>query len=225
MCLLRKCNARSESGILERDMNHHTHGQWMRSLGKKVKCISLLGDREADGAPGQQFANTTAYYNHLETFQKILLSGPAPRDADWTVLACALRVKSFKSYPGDFNTQTILRITFLKKGWIWVLVAQSCPTLWDPMNYSLPGSKARKLKWVAISVSKDWTQVSCITGRFFTIEPPGKPKERISHFKMGSIHQNVALNVNSNKALFFLITLLYVKDLLEDVRKIIATIY
>ena len=96
-----------------------------------------------------------------------------------------------------------LRITFLKKGWIWVLVAQSCPTLWDPMNYSLPGSKARKLKWVAISFSKDWMQVSCITGRFFTTEPPGKPKERISHFKMGSIHQNVALNVNSNKAPFF----------------------
>ena len=160
--------------------------------GKKVKCRSLLGDREADGAPGQQFANTTVYYNHLETFLKILVSGPAPRDADWIVLACALRVKSFKS------------ITFLKKGWIWVLVAQSCPTLWDPMNYSLPGSKARKLKWVAISFSKDWMQVSCITGRFFTTEPPGKPKERISHFKMGSIHQNVALNVNFNKAPFFL---------------------
>ena len=39
-------------------------------------------------------------------------------------------------------------------------VAQSCPTLWDPMHCSLPGSsihgifKARILEWVAISFSK-----------------------------------------------------------------------
>ena len=58
-------------------------GPWGRYCkGKKVKHRALLGDREADGALGQQFANTTAYYNHLETFQKILVSGLAPRDAD-----------------------------------------------------------------------------------------------------------------------------------------------
>ena len=38
---------------------------------------------------------------------------------------------------------------------------QSCPTLWDPMDYSLPGSsvlgilQARILEWVAISFSRD----------------------------------------------------------------------
>ena len=38
-------------------------------------------------------------------------------------------------------------------------VAQSCPTLCNPMNYSLPGSsihgifQARVLEWVAISLS------------------------------------------------------------------------
>ena len=41
-----------------------------------------------------------------------------------------------------------------------VLVAQSCPTLCDPMDCSLPGSsvhgilQARRLVWVAISSSK-----------------------------------------------------------------------
>ena len=36
---------------------------------------------------------------------------------------------------------------------------QSCPTLWDPMDYSLPGSsirgifQARVLEWVAIAFS------------------------------------------------------------------------
>ena len=40
-------------------------------------------------------------------------------------------------------------------------VAQSCPTLCDPMDYSLPGSsvhgifQARVLEWVAISFSRD----------------------------------------------------------------------
>ena len=40
------------------------------------------------------------------------------------------------------------------------LVAKSCPTLWDPMDYSLPGFsvhgifQARILKWVAISFSR-----------------------------------------------------------------------
>ena len=61
-----------------------------------------------------------------------------------------------------------------------VLVAQSCPTLCDPMHCSPPGSsvhgfsQARILEWVAISFSRgsswpsDRTWVPCTTGRFFT---------------------------------------------------------
>ena len=60
-------------------------------------------------------------------------------------------------------------------------VAQSCLTLCGPMDCSQPGFsisgilQARMLEWVAISFSKrsswprDWTQVSCIVGRRFTI--------------------------------------------------------
>ena len=67
----------------------------------------------------------------------------------------------------------------LKK--VKVLVTQSCPTLFDPMDYSLPGScihgllQARILEWVAMPFSRgsswprDWTHVSHISGRFFTI--------------------------------------------------------
>ena len=62
-----------------------------------------------------------------------------------------------------------------------VLVSQSCPTLCNPMDCSLPGSsvngifQARILDWVAIPFSSGSSQprvqtwVSCITGRFFTI--------------------------------------------------------
>ena len=47
-----------------------------------------------------------------------------------------------------------------------VLVTQSCPTLWDPIDFSLPGSsvhgilRARILEWVDFSFSRgsSWTQ-------------------------------------------------------------------
>ena len=60
-------------------------------------------------------------------------------------------------------------------------VAQSCPTLCDPVDCSLPGPsvhgifQGRILEWVAIFFSRrsswprDWTQVSLIVGRHFTI--------------------------------------------------------
>ena len=63
---------------------------------------------------------------------------------------------------------------------VCVLVAQSCLTLHDPMDYSPLGSsvhgilQARTLE-VAIPFSRqtsqprDRTQVSCIVGRFFTV--------------------------------------------------------
>ena len=63
----------------------------------------------------------------------------------------------------------------------WSEVAQSYPTLCDPMDCSLPGSsvhgifQARVLEWVAISFSRassqprDWNRVSHIIGRLFTV--------------------------------------------------------
>ena len=62
-----------------------------------------------------------------------------------------------------------------------VLATQSCPTLCDPIDCSPPGSsvfgilQARIPGWIAICFSRgssqprDWTQVSCIAGRFFAI--------------------------------------------------------
>ena len=60
-------------------------------------------------------------------------------------------------------------------------VAQSCLTLCDPVDCSLPGSslhgilQARVLEWGAIAFSRgsswprDWTRVSCIPGRCFNL--------------------------------------------------------
>ena len=56
-----------------------------------------------------------------------------------------------------------------------VKVAQSCPTLCDPMDYTAHGiPQARILEWVACPFSsgssqpRNQTQVSCIAGEFFT---------------------------------------------------------
>ena len=79
-------------------------------------------------------------------------------------------------------------------------VARWCPTLCDPMDYSLPGSslhgifQARILEWVDISFSRrssqprDWTQVSHIVGKGFTVwanrevRPHGDIAERRAKF-------------------------------------------
>ena len=71
----------------------------------------------------------------------------------------------------------------------WSKVAQSCLTLCNPVDCSLPGSsiheilQAKILEWVAISLSRgsswtrDWTRVSHIAGRCFNLwatrEAPG----------------------------------------------------
>ena len=63
--------------------------------------------------------------------------------------------------------------------WLYILfkvkVAQSCPTLCDPMDHTIHGIPlARILEWVAFPFSRgssqprDRTRVSCIPGRFFT---------------------------------------------------------
>ena len=66
------------------------------------------------------------------------------------------------------------------------LVAKSCPTLVTPWTCNSPGSsvhgisQGRILEWVTISFSRgyfqlrDQTSLSCIVGRYFTTESPGK---------------------------------------------------
>ena len=77
-----------------------------------------------------------------------------------------------------------------------VLVAQLCPTLGDPMDYSPSGSsvhgilQARVLEWVANPFSRGsswpryWTWVFCIAGRFFTIWATGEAHSKLSDFKL-----------------------------------------
>ena len=72
-------------------------------------------------------------------------------------------------------------------------VPQSCPTLWDPMDCSPPGSfvhgilHARILEWVAISFSRGSSRLGIKPGSpalqtdALTSEPPGKPNLTLTY--------------------------------------------
>ena len=74
-----------------------------------------------------------------------------------------------------------LALKWLSHRWHMSSIAQLCLTLWDPMDCNLSDSsvhgilQTRMLEWIAISFfrgsswHRDWSQVSCIAGRYFTI--------------------------------------------------------
>ena len=116
---------------------------------------------------------------------QFLLQGNLPRP---TIEPASLMASALAC--GLFTTSTTWRSE--------VKWSQSCPTLCDPVDCSLPDSsvhgilQAKILEWVAISFSRgssqprDWTWVSCIAGRRFTLwatrelpAPPGKPIQQV----------------------------------------------
>ena len=100
-----------------------------------------------------------------------------------------------------------------------VSITQSCLTLCDPMDRSLPSSsvygilQARILECIAIPFSResswhwDWTWVSCIAGRCFTLEPPWKlacslNSELLNPAKFAHSSQSLHLLLAQNSCLF-----------------------
>ena len=82
-------------------------------------------------------------------------------------------------------------------------VAQSCPTLCDPMACSLPGSsihgifQARVLEWGAIAFSRgssrprDRSQVSTSQTDALPSEPPGKPLEKCEEIRTTALRADL----------------------------------
>ena len=104
-----------------------------------------------------------------------------------TNLVCLLAFEWRAAWPHTLPSSTILH-NHVAHVCVCVLAAQSCLTLCDPTDCSLPGStvhgvfQARILEWVASPFSRgsfqprDQTQVSHIAGSFFTIWVTKKPK-------------------------------------------------
>ena len=108
-----------------------------------------------------------------------------PHQNPWVSLTHFVKLYpiAFKSYFSCFSPkQTKLNSTLQKVQYIevtclseWVKVTLLCPTLCDPLDYTVRGIlQARILEWVAFPFSRvssqprDWTQVFHIAGGFFT---------------------------------------------------------
>ena len=112
--------------------------------------------------------------------QSLIFTGNAAQKSSPECL-CLSRTKLY-----GHNDKQLPCFPWIIEKWNVCLVAQLCPTLWDPMDCSPPGSsvhgilQARILEWVAKSSSRasfqprNQTQVSCIANRFLGSDPPGK---------------------------------------------------
>ena len=110
--------------------------------------------------------------------------GPLTQSIKWCnlglegILCVACRTSSSR-----YNFWEVALTTTLLLYKVKLKVAQLYPTLCNPIDYTVHGIlQARTLEWVAYPFSRgssqprDRTQVSHITGRLFTSEPQGKPK-------------------------------------------------
>ena len=120
-----------------------------------ILYLVLAGAWEA----GREGHNEFNPYRKKEICPPSSLANPPPRDnlTNLLVCVCPCRLSPYSLYVGI------------------VKVAQSCPTLCDPMDYTVHGIfQARILEWVAFPFSRgssqprDRTQVSCFAGGFFT---------------------------------------------------------
>ena len=112
---------------------------------------------------------------HLRICCRGSFSGHTSDPLNWQFWVWDPELCILMSSPDNWDAHCCLRTTIL------MLVAQSCPTLFDSIDYSPPVSfvhgivQARILQWVAIPFSKgsswprDGTWESCISGRFFII--------------------------------------------------------
>ena len=94
-------------------------------------------------------------------------------------------------------------------------VAQSCPTLCDPMDYTVHGIlQARILQWVAFPCSRgssqprDWTQVFRIAGRFFiswAVREPYKRTIKLQNWVAASELLDLHTHTHTHTHLFSLV--------------------
>ena len=115
--------------------------------------------------------DTRGEQHHSHNFSYLWSSNESPNEPE------PYETADFDLYRND---------SFVKSAFFVVLVAKLYSTVYNPMDYSPPGSsvhgifQARILEWVTISFSRgssrprDRFSVSC-TGRFFTTEFLGKP--------------------------------------------------
>ena len=137
------------------------HPWWLSSKESACKareCVQSLG-QEASLKKDRQTHSSILAWENPRTEEPGGLQSMGSKESDMT-----------EQLSNNNKTRLWRRIDSWK-----VKVAQSCLTLGGPVDYTVHGNlQPRILEWVAVSFSRgssqprDWTQVSCIAGGFFT---------------------------------------------------------
>ena len=120
------------------------------------------------------------YWNQNRLERKIILEVTTDRYFELLMSNQESIVLTLKYKNSDKIHQVISSIMVYVCVCVTQSVTQSCPTLWDPMDHSLPGSVHGK-EWVAISFSRGSSQPGieplCLVLQADSSpsEPPGKP--------------------------------------------------
>ena len=133
-------------------------------------------------------------YDFDQIFIKwITLAGRLPGKTGLWLRESQQCLPKWRYYSSSQNFDCLLLLSKIyknKRKVKWSEIAQSCPTICDPVDCSPPGSsihgtlQARTREWVAISFSRgsfwprDRTQVPCIAGRCFNL---WATRERLSN--------------------------------------------
>ena len=145
--------------------------RWWRCLVCDNRLKSLREIRGQEGLKSWKAlcgpSSPVCIYFHLGLSVSSVLSMPSLISTAGSPLSPSLLPESMPRGAGlNGNFQPV---------WSEVKVTQPCPTLCDPMDYTVHGIlQARILEWVAIPFAKgssqpgDRTQVSCIAGGFFS---------------------------------------------------------
>ena len=159
-----------------------------------MKLININASPENSVTPGwhptfptakkkQQGIRRRTYHTRVEylphwfrlKFGPLIICFSFPNDFNYSLLYCML-CEGTVLFATEFSApSTRSDESRCSVKWSEGKVAQSCPTLCNPMDYTVHGIlQAKILKWVAFPFSRgssqprDQTQVSCIEGRFFT---------------------------------------------------------
>ena len=154
---------------------------------RKMKPVSEKSDHSFPSAPTPKHCHS--FLNHNKTLQNYLVLSPALNS--WKLRHVLTSLLRSASLAGLCHPPGPTPATTLGKGdssslslQAECLVAQSCLTLFDPLDCSPPGSsvhgnlQARILQWIATpfprgsSQSRSRTWVSCLAGWSFTIWTP-----------------------------------------------------
>ena len=115
--------------------------------------------------------------------------------------------KENKIYKYVINTLTYILIIHVNTYFFQVLVAQSCPTLCDCMDCSLPGSsvrgilQARMLEWVAIPFSRGssrplYTNAHILREYLLKNLLMGCREEIPRHPRISTLHYSIVMEIN-----------------------------